>query len=462
MPAALQTLDTRLKRLQLGERLVRRNPLYYASVQRQLAALQDMGLMERATWTRLRLDKVLRAAARTQYGRSVGAPVAPEKWPLLHKESVRNDPRAFHSGRTWFGAQAVTGGTTGTPLQLLRSPQAVVAEQVCLDRMMLAIGTEPLSARVAVLRADSIKDPSDRSPPYWIYAMGGRRLILSSNHLTEDTLSSYVDVLREFRPDVLWVYPTALEALCRLLALAGERVRIRNVLSSSEMLHPQVWALARSLLDCQIVDYYGQAERVAFAYATAPDAYLFLPGYAYVELIHHAPEDGRRPEESATLYEIVGTSLWNLAMPLVRYRTGDLLRLPRRYRAQELLELACGLRPFEGVIGRSQDVLLAPDGRGALTGINHIPRAVQHLMRLQVVQEAVDRVVLRALVAPGFSDADSQQLLDNARQKIPQGVDVRVEIASSLQRTARGKTPFIIHSPAVREAFRAAGFHVGV
>jgi hypothetical protein len=34
---------------------------------------------------------------------------------------------------------------------------------------------------------------------------------------------------------------------------------------------------------------------------------------------------------------------------------------------------------------------------------------------------------------------------------------VRLEIADELQRTNRGKTPFVIHSPAVQEGLRRIG-----
>jgi phenylacetate-CoA ligase len=61
-----------------------------------------------------------------------------------------------------------------------------------------------------------------------------------------------------------------------------------------------------------LLDYYGQAERVAFAYATAPGEYRFLPGYAHVEFEPADSEGGNK------LYEIVGTSLWNRAMTLIR------------------------------------------------------------------------------------------------------------------------------------------------
>ena len=453
MTGVLRNLDEYLKRLDVGDRFVRRNPLYYGSIRRQIDSLQDCTLAQRMLWTETRMGSILAAARRTRYGQGVRDARRLSDWPLLQKDRVRESPTAFHS-RAWFAARASTGGTTGTPVELVRSPAAIVAEQVCLDRMIRALDCDPRAARIAVLRADRVKQASDDRPPYWTYAVGGRRLVLSSAHLSERTLPSFLGELRKFRPDVLWVHPTMLEVLCRLLARSGEVLRVAGVLASSEVLAPEVWKLARELTGCAIVDYYGLAERVAFAHASSPGEYFFLPGYAAIELLPHASQG----EEGC--YEIVGTSLWNTAMPLVRYCTGDLIRTTTRCSERELQEIAYGIRPFSGVIGRSQDVLLSPNGQGVTPGVSHIAHGVEHLLRLQIVQHAADHIVLRVLAGPQFSDTDADRLMRNAQKKVPPPARIDIEIVDSLERTARGKTPLVIHSPAVQEALRAAGLEL--
>jgi len=211
----------------------------------------------------------------------------------------------------------------------------------------------------------------------------------------------------------------------------------------------QIWRLAREALGGQLLDYYGQAERVAFAYAQRAQHYRFLPGYAHVEL-HRMDTEGEYG-----LYEIVGTNLWNLAMPLPRYRTGDLVRLPISWGSAELEEVALGVRAFPGVLGRDSDVLLSPDGV-QLTGIDHFQRDVSHVARIQVLQEALDDVHILVLPDTGYSNADAAHLLRNVRTKLPASMRVRVERVDALERTSLGKTPFVIHRPAVHELLRAA------
>lgn len=448
----MQALVKKLKLLQVGDTAVRRNPLYYADAQRELERLERAGFNERRQWTRDRLGELLWPASRCGYGLIVrgGGDIA--SWPLLTKAEVRAAPKAFALGSQLFTIKANTGGTSGAPLDLVRSLRSVVFEQVGIDRMMQKVGVDARTAKCVVLRTDSIKDPNDFKPPYWVFAGGGNRLVLSSTHLNEATLEEYARAIDEFAPDCLLGYPTSLEALCFLLKRARRRVRIPAALCSSEVLHPRVWHAARHTLGCRLLDYYGQAERVAFAYATAQSEYRFLPGYAHVEFEPVGVEGGFR------LYEIIGTPLWNHSMALIRYRTGDLIRVPAAWGEQELEELGLGLRTFSGVLGRDSDILVTPEGV-KVTGISHFQRDVAHIVRIQVIQESATKVVIQVLPMEEYSERDRDRLMHNAREKLPRSMHVEIRSVTALERTARGKTPFVIHRPSVKELLNKTRAH---
>jgi phenylacetate-CoA ligase len=447
----MQALVKKLKLLQVGDTAVRRNPLFYADAQRELEHLEQADFAERRRWTLNRLSEVLFPASRTGYGRIVrgGGDIA--SWPLLTKGEVRAAPAAFASGSQLFTLKASTGGTSGSPLTIVRSLRSIVVEQVCIDRMMQKVGIDARSARCAVLRTESVKDPNDFKPPYWVYG-GGNRVVFSSSHLNAATIDYYARELEQFSPDCLLGYPTSLEALCVLLERLGKKIHIPAVLCSSEVLHDRVWNAALDRLSCRLLDYYGQAERVAFAHATEPGSYRFLPGYAHVEF----EPAGREGEHS--LYEIVGTPLWNQSMALIRYRTGDLIRVPAAWGEQELQELSLGLRTFSGVLGRDSDILITPEG-AKVTGISHFQRDVPNIVRIQVIQESATRVVILVLPEEQYCELDRERLLRNVREKLPKSMHVEVRAVSALERTARGKTPFVIHRPPVKELLNTTRAH---
>jgi hypothetical protein len=56
----------------------------------------------------------------------------------------------------------------------------------------------------------------------------------------------------------------------------------------------------------------------------------------------------------------------------------------------------------------------------------------------------------------GYTEHDAAQLLHNVRTKVPASMRVEIRSVDALERTALGKTPFVIHRPVVREMLRRA------
>ncbi|HEY6823170.1 MAG TPA: hypothetical protein VI195_01925, partial [Steroidobacteraceae bacterium] len=259
-------------------------------------------------------------------------------------------PADFINRRSLIRLPASSGGTTGTPLRLWRSLECVVAEQSFLDQLLAAYDCS-MRSRVAVLRAERVKPAAEAGPPYGRLSHGGMRLTLSSLHLNAESLPWYVDALETFAPQVLWVYPSAAINLLRLMERAALRLSLPVILASSELLSARMHAELERFFSARVINHYGQAERVCFAWSTRPEEFFFHPLYGRVELQMVAASD---PPAA----RIIGTGFWNTAMPLIRYDTGDLLYLPARLGADELAEIARGERPFAGLAGRSGEYLL--------------------------------------------------------------------------------------------------------
>jgi phenylacetate-CoA ligase len=445
-----------LKKSQLGVNFIRRNPLYYDRTRRLLDRLESLDFNGRRDWTNDQLARVLSHAKRTDYGRAVHGGDTLTSWPLLEKESLRHALNAFTARRDWFSAPATTGGSSGVPLKLVRSLEAIVFEQATIDRVIESVGADPRTARTAVLRGDNPRDIVMTDQPAAEIIVSGRIMTFSANAVTHVSVEHIANSIEEFAPQLLCAYPSALETLMRYLHESGRKLSIPTVVTSSEVMKPGAWGMAQDVLGCKLADYYGQSERIAFAIARAPRTYHFQPGYSHVEFI---PYDGKVLARGSgmRLYEIVGTSLWNDVLPIVRYRTGDLIRLPAHWGEQELEELSLGFRSFDGVLGRQQEIIVVPDGSLRLTGIGLVPREVKNVLRIQIVQEDFDRARIFVLPTPEYSESDAEDLLANARSRIPQEVSLSVEVAKRLERTPRGKTPLIVHRPPVHDALRRQG-----
>lgn len=433
--------------------LIRYNPVSHNAARRMMAAFERAAFEERQRLSAELLTRSLRHASATRYGRDQGPTF--QDWPILTKKMVRDEPDRFVR-RSVFRIPAATSGTTGTPLKLWRSFSSVGAERAFIDWLLDDPALSFGRSRTAVLRGDDVKPLSDQSPPYGIYTHGGRNLILSGGHLSAETLDWFVEALEQHRPAILEAYyPSRLTDFVAMLQTSAKALRIPVVLCTSEILPAAARRLIGETLSARVIDSYGQAERVCQAVSHRPGEYWFNPAYGLVELMMDPTEDAGSADKSA---RIIATGFWNSIMPLIRYDTGDRTIIPAGTTESDLAKIAAGMMPFTGIAGRSGEFLLAPDGRRILA-LNHIPREVDNLLQVQLVQRNFDEVVIRVRCKPGFGANDRERLIQNARNKIPDSMAVRVEVVDRLTVLPSGKTPLVIREvPCGQPGFRGPEF----
>ncbi len=429
-----------LKASSIGEDLIRRPPIIYARIRRFLLRIETVNIGERRRFIHRQLTAVRRAAMRTEHYRSQRLAADPADWPHLSKEAVRDHPSRFFAPVLFPVSSAATGGTTGVPMKLRRSWKSVVAEQVALDALAAKGGIRLPNARIAVLRGDTIRDANDMTPPFWEYRARGRILALSAHHLCAATVDQYFRELKNFAPQVLTAYPSALEALCghledRNTAIPG----LRLVLCSSEVLRAELRERAERLLGARLFDYYGQAERCNFVTSTETGAYYFQEGYGLNELVW-SHEDSEHD-----CYEIVGTSLWNTAQVLLRYKTGDMAMVPRGSSAKDIEDICHGMKPFLGIAGRDSEYIETPDGR-RIIGINQIPRGLEAfgVVQMQIVQQAKDSIDVYVVARSGDDARVKTKMIERIRTKVPEIVHIRMHFVDRIARTERGKAPLVM------------------
>ena len=359
-----------------------------------------------------------------------------EEMPLLSKDDIRKNYGAYLRKGLWPVAKKQTSGTSGLSLELRRSLPAVIFEWAMIDWVVAHTGHNYRTERVAWFRTNDIKPMDDQEPPFWTWT-ASHILSFSVNHLNAQNLKHYLSELRSYRPEIIYSYPLTAEHFAKLVAAAGEKIHIPLVVCSSEGLPPRSRALIKEVLGAEVIDYYGQGERVSFAYSLEPGKFRFHPAYGFTELI---PVEGDRGTDGQ-VYEIVGTSFHNSAQILIRYRTGDFIELPRDASVQDV---ANGYATFSGISGRLNEVIHTPGGE-RLVGLNFIPRGLERYGRMQMVQDAIDHVDILLESPDGGSPAAAAEILAKARLKVPTSVKLDIKFVKELQRTATGKSPFILN-----------------
>jgi phenylacetate-CoA ligase len=258
---------------------------------------------------------------------------------------------------------------------------------------------------------------------------------LSSRHLVERCADPMIDMLERFAPAMLQAYPSTAYTLAQLLERRGRTLRIPFLFSASEPLYPHQRKLIMERLGCQVMDMYGMAERVAFATQCEYGEMHINPDYSFVEIIdeHGLPTTGYG--------RVVGTTLHNLAMPLMRYQLSDQSRWkPGSCRCGRHLQM------IEAVTGKLEDSLTGSGGAVVSPSVLTFAfKGVSNIEKSQVAQVGREQWQIRLVPGAGFSEEDGRKLIDNVRTLVDPDVQVDIVLRESLPNTEAGKFRWVVN-----------------
>jgi phenylacetate-CoA ligase len=356
-------------------------------------------------------------------------PADVSRLPLTSKSTILVSGAELLSERFTFPRiKGSTSGTTGTPVTILQDLDAVIAEHAFLARQLAWAGYRD-KERQAWIRGDMITPANTMTGPFWRLNRAENMLMASSYHLSDQTAEAYLQALSDFDPSTIQAYPSSIAFLARALRSRKQTFnsrRLRSIITSSESLTDEARELVQDTFRCPVFDWYGAFERVAAIGTCDKGSYHILTDYSFVEL-HPAGPD---------LYEVIGTGFNNRIMPLIRYRTGDWVKL-RKDRPQSC---DCGrMYPVvDKVLGREDDVIQLPDGR-RIGRLDHVFKGLIGIAEAQIVQPKIDEIKVLLVPLQGFSQLEQEKLMANIRSRTGADVRLTIEIVDKIPRSRNGK-----------------------
>ncbi len=358
--------------------------------------------------------------------------------PILTREQVHSHFNQLHAPRELSNKVRLghTSGTTGSPLGFYWDREVEWWNTVVYTRHRDWLGVRR-GERYASILGRMVVPRRQARPPYWRLNRASNQLIFSAFHLHEANLPEYVTALRDFRPVMLEAYPSTAFVLARFLVASGEQIPLRAVHCSSETLLPLQRETIEKAFDCSVFDYYGCAERVIAAGECEEHngLHVFEP-YGITEILD---ADGE-PCPPGVHGRLVLTGLHNRLMPLIRYEIGDTSAFVAG-------DCPCGRswRRIDPITTKAEDIVVTPDGRFISSSVlTHPFKPMDNIAASQIVQESPDRIVVRIVRRPGYTDDDSKKLLGGLQARVGGDIAIDLEFVDEIPRGKSGKFRWVV------------------
>jgi phenylacetate-CoA ligase len=342
-----------------------------------------------------------------------------ERFPYTDKRCVMEHQRDFLDERLdprWL-SYATSSGSTGFGIGVWRTKRLADIEKAFYMRAWSRYGFSFDKARYLRIGADSARPAHAAPTRVW-----GNRLMLSPYHLNPRHKRAIAEAINRFGPRYIHAYPSTVAALADLFEPGNLDVEISAILLASEPAKPHQMDVMAQLFRCPVSISYGLTERTNLAFAEYRSgelsAYQFDGRYGWNE-----NRDG----------EIVGTSLWNDVMPLIRYRSGD-------YGVIDATGQCAGIE------GRDQDFLVDRHGN-RITGLSiHIAPSTWEFARNYQVRQDKPGAITLVLVPRegGITTAQVEAVRNVQLARWGSLFDIAVEVVPDVECTAAGKHRFVV------------------
>jgi phenylacetate-CoA ligase len=360
--------------------------------------------------------------------------------PVLTKDNLRENYKALQAENAaeFRPVMHHTTGTSGRRLDFLLDRSTNAVEFAFYWRHWNWAGYS-LGNRFAEFSSSFFMKPGNISRGRLYHQLGTGRLLMNSLVLSEDNVRTFAQDLARFRPQFLKGLPSVLYYFCLFLTKTRSALpALKAVFSTGEVLHDNQRALIERTLGCKVYNAYGHMERVVAASECERGSLHINPDYGLMELLPSSADsvgtDGGATTRQA---KVLGTTLYNFSMPLIRYDLGDIATVP-----SAAVPCACG-RAFPQIAridGRSDDVVITKQGKVAST-LFLVLGQIASIEAGQIIQEAIDRLSVRLVPGPSFVADDEGKLRKLIERHV--GSDMRIDFsyttASELFQSTQGK-----------------------
>lgn len=327
-----------------------------------------------------------------------------------------------------------TSGTSGQPLKMLMNADRYVTEMAFNTRILERAGWD-YGARASIRKKQLPKGKD------FIVNPATKEIIFDGYRTNRAYLEKMLRTMRRLKCVTLYGFPSNISQLLHRMQDFGlDTSFIQRAILTSEAVLPSHYEYIEDELGIKIVTFYGHTEKLILIEQLDRRTLTIEPGYGFAEIIS---ADGKPVAKTGEQGELVGSTFYNRAMPLLRYRTGDYATFTGRTAEIDGIE-----KPLVGDIAgrREKSIIFRHDG--SYTTANAFEIHDERKMTFEAIQYLQERRgYLVVLVVKGnhFNPEDETFMRRHYGYAMLGEEYVEIRYVDSLITQSNGKTLTVIN-----------------
>ena len=357
--------------------------------------------------------------------------------PLTSKADIRANMDRLKSSTAGDLEKFSTGGSSGEPLIFYRGKERVSHDVAAKWRATRWWDVDIGDSEIVIWGSPIELGSQDR-----VRLLRDKFLrteLLSAFEMSNANMLLFTQRIREFKPKMLFGYPSSLALLAEYAMNNGYRLDnlgIRVVFVTSECLYDHQRAAIEAGFGAPVANGYGGRDAGFIAHQCPAGALHITAEDIVVEIVGESGEVlpvGARGE-------LVVTHMSTSEFPFVRYRTGDVGSL-----SAHTCSCGRGLPILAEIEGRSTDFVTAADGT-VLHGLAliYVLRELPEVKEFKIIQETRARVTVQLVESADERKQLEKTVTQQFQQRLGDAVNINFDYVSRVEREASGKFRYVV------------------
>ncbi|MCP4747055.1 MAG: phenylacetate--CoA ligase family protein [Desulfobacteraceae bacterium] len=361
------------------------------------------------------------------------------KLPFITKDMLKKSPENFISSeKFYFLTKKITSGSTGEPLTIYKTVDAMARELAATWRGYLWAGI----------------DIGDRQGRFWGVPFSSKdkykaklidfvcnRRRCSAFSFDQKQMGIYTKKLISFKPKYFYGYVSMLEEYAKYFKKNQKPspFNLECIITTAEVLTDYHRELIGNVFSTKIFDEYGCGELGSVAHECGNGSMHIMAENMIVEVLN---DNG--PCRPGEIGELVITELNNRAMPLIRYKTGDFASISSK-------PCKCGrfLPIINKLAGRAVDVVKNKDGKLFVGNffvyiLKESKQKGLGVEAFQVIQIDYDKLKINVVPGSNYSKVTEDFITNRIRKEFGHDTCVEFEKIEKIRREPSGKMRVVV------------------